>query len=89
MKVEAPREIGATVNASTTHAQSAALDGRDIVVSSDVAFHILFGSNPTATTSALRIPAGTAVPFTNLVPGEKFSVILATGTGTVYWAPLG
>lgn len=89
MKVEAPRELGAAISASGTHAQSAALDGRDIVVSADVAFYILFGSNPTATTSAMRIPANTAVPFTNIIPGEKFSVILASGTGTVNWAPLG
>lgn len=89
MKAEAPRVLGSTISASTTSAQSAALDGTDIVISSDVAFHILFGSNPTATTSAFRVPADVAMPFTNIVPGEKFAVILASGTGTVYWAPMG
>lgn len=89
MMVEAPRELGNTVSASTTSAQSGAMDGRDIVVSSDVAFHILFGANPTATTSALRVPANLAVPFTNVKANEKFAVILASGTGTVYWAPVG
>jgi hypothetical protein len=89
MKVEAPREAGATVSASTSSAQSAALDGRDLVISSDVAFHILFGSNPTAATSCTRIAANTAVPFSNIVPGEKFAVILTTGTGTVYYNPFG
>ncbi|MEN9924160.1 MAG: hypothetical protein RL268_286 [Pseudomonadota bacterium] len=89
MKVEAPREVGATVSATTSSAQSAVLDGRDLVISSDVAFHILFGSNPTATTACLRIPANTAVPFSNIVPGEKFAVILTTGTGTVQYSAVG
>lgn len=85
MYVEAPREVGATVSATTTSAQSAALDGRDMVISGTAAFHILFGANPTATTSCLRIPAETAVPFSNVKPGEKFAVILASGTGTIYY----
>lgn len=90
MKLEAPREAGGTgVSASTSSAQSGTLDGRDIVVSSDVAFHILFGTNPTATTACLRIPAETAVPITNINAGEKFAVILASGTGTVYYAAFG
>lgn len=89
VSVEAPREVGATVSANTTSAQSSVLDGRDLVISGTAAFHVLFGSNPTATTAALRIPAEVAVPFTNIVPGEKFAVILASGTGTIYYAPMG
>jgi len=90
MMVEAPREVGGTgISASTSSAQSGALDGRNIVVSADVAFYILFGDNPTATTACLRIPANTAVPFTNIKAGEKFAVILASGTGTVSYAAFG
>lgn len=85
MFVEAPRETGSTVSASTTSAQSAMLDGRDLVISGSAAFHILFGADPTATTNAMRIPAETAVPFSNVKPGEKFAVILASGTGTIYY----
>lgn len=84
--IEAPRAAALTVSASTSSAQSAALDGSDIVVSSDVAFHILFGTNPTATTACLRVPANTLIRFVNVQGGEKFAVILASGTGTVYYS---
>ena len=85
--IEAPRAAASTVSASTSNAQSAALSGEDLVIGADVAFHILFGSNPTATTSCLRVPADTLVRFTHIVGGEKFAVILASGTGTVQYSP--
>ena len=84
--IEAPRTAALTVSASTSSAQSAALSGEDLVIGADVAFHILFGANPTATTSCLRVPADTLVRFVNVTPGEKFAVILATGTGTVQYS---
>lgn len=86
MKVVAPRAVAATVSASTTSAQSAALSGEDLVIGADVAFHIIFGTNPTATTACLRVPADTLIPFTAINPGEKFAVILASGTGTVNYS---
>lgn len=85
--IEAPRTAASTVSASTSSAQSAVLSGEDIVICADVAFHILFGANPTATTSCLRVPADTLVRFVNLNPGEKFAVVLASGTGTVQYNP--
>lgn len=81
--IEAPRAAASTVSATTSSAQSAALSGADVVMESDTAFHVLFGSNPTATTSCLRIPASTLVRFTNCKAGEKFAVILGTGTATI------
>lgn len=84
--IEAPRVASFTVSASGTSAQSAALSGEDIVIECATAFHILFGSNPTATTSCMRIPADTVVRFTNINPGEKFAVILASGSDTVRYS---
>lgn len=84
--IQAPRTAALSVSAGTTSAQSAALDGADLVVCSDTAFHILFGSNPTATTSCLRVPADTMLRFVNITAGEKFAVILASGTATVQYA---
>lgn len=85
--IEAPRTAALTVSASTTTAQSAMLNGENLVVSGDVPFHIIFGANPTATTSCTRVPADTLVRFTNIKPTEKFAVILASGTGTVQYSP--
>jgi hypothetical protein len=84
--IEAPRAVAGTVSASGSSAQSTALNGDDLVIGGDVAFHILFGTNPTATTSCLRVPADTMLRFCNINPGEKFAVILASGTGTVQYA---
>lgn len=88
MKVVAPRAHAGSVPASTSSAQSAALSGQDLMIGADVAFHIVFGTNPTATTNSTRIPADTLIPFTGINPGEKFAVILASGSGTVQFSPL-
>ena len=85
--IEAPRSAALTVSASTVSAQSAGLAGEDLVIGGNVEFYILFGANPTATTSCLRIPADTLIRFTNITPGEKFAVILGTGTGTIQYYP--
>ncbi len=85
--IEAPRSVALTVSASTTSAQSATLGGENLMIGGDVPFHILFGANPTATTSCLRIPADTLVRFLNVKPGEKFAVILPSGTGTIQYSP--
>jgi hypothetical protein len=83
--IEAPRAAAESVSASTSSAQSAVLNGDDLVIGGNVAFHILFGTNPTATTSCLRVPADTMLRFRNINPGEKFAVILASGSGTVQY----
>lgn len=81
--IEAVRVTATEVSASTSSAQSAILTGADVVMESDTAFHFLFGSNPTATTACLRVPANTMVRFTNVKAGEKFAVILGAGTATI------
>lgn len=86
MKVIAPRGVAKTRSASTTSAQSDALSSADLLITGDVDFYILFGTNPTATTACLRVPANVLVPFTAINGGEKFAVILASGTGTVTYA---
>lgn len=40
----------------------------------DVACYVAFGSNPTATTSSIRLPAG-VVEYWQVVEGEKLAVI--------------
>ena len=85
--IEAPRSVALTISASTVSAQSAGLSGEDLVIGGNVEFYILFGSNPTATTSCLRIPANTLIRFTNITPDEKFAVILGTGTGAIQYYP--
>lgn len=87
MKIVAPRSFAKTVSASATSAQSESLSGEDLIIGGDVDFYILFGTNPTATTACLRVPADTLLPFTGINGGEKFAVILASGTGTVTYGP--
>ena len=83
--IQAPRTTASTISASGTSAQSAALSGRDIVVISPADCFVLFGTNPTATTSCLLVPADTPVRFTNINPGEKFAVILGASTATIQY----
>lgn len=83
--MQAPRAAASTVAATGTSAQSAALSGRDIIVQCDTAFFIVFGANPTATTGSMLVPADSPRRFTNINPGEKFAVILSTGSATVQY----
>jgi hypothetical protein len=83
--IQAPRAAASTVAASVTSAQSAALSGRDIIVISPADCFVLFGTNPTATTSCLLVPADTPIRFTNINGGEKFAVILGSSTATVQY----
>lgn len=83
--VQAPRSAAATVSLSDTSAQSAALSGRDIIVICPADCFILFGANPTATTSCLLVPADTPTRFTNINGGEKFAAILAASTATLQY----
>ena len=59
--------------------------GRDIIVISPADCFVLFGANPTATTSCLLVPADTPIRFTNINGGEKFAVILGSSTATVQY----
>lgn len=64
------------VNSSGTSAQSAAFADSIyyVRVISDAACHIEFGSNPTATTSTIYLPAED-VEYFKVSPGEKVAVI--------------
>lgn len=63
----------------TTATQSAAFGGttRYVTIVGSAAFHYLVGSNPTATTNHLKIPADTPWSF-GVTPGDKLSVIAAS-----------
>lgn len=62
----------------TTSAQSAAFAAGTsyIGIISGDAFHYVVGSNPTATTNALKVPADTLV-FIGVTPGHKIAAIAA------------
>lgn len=86
---------GATTKAlaiSTTSAQTDALRGGEIVVSSDVACFVVRGASPTATVPAaggaaggVPLVAGAQYRLTGGAVGEKLAFITATGSGTVYY----
>lgn len=69
-----------TVATSGTSAQSTAVTARRISISVNTATFVVFGTNPTATTSGYLIPANTTQLF-NFRSGDKVAGILATGTG--------
>jgi len=60
----------------TTSAQSAAFPAgtQYIGIIADGAFHYVVGSNPTATTAALKVPADTLL-FLGVEPGDKIAAI--------------
>lgn len=62
----------------TTSQQSAAFAAGTTVIGiiSDAAFHYVVGSNPTATTNALRVPADTLV-FVGVAATQKIAAIVA------------
>lgn len=62
----------------TTSAQSSvfANSTRYIVITSSAAFHYVTGSNPTATTNHLRVPAD-QLWCIGVTPGDKLAVIAA------------
>lgn len=63
----------------TTSAQSAVMPtGTSYVrIISDAAFHYVVGANPTATTSAMRVPADTFADFA-ITAGQKIAAIAAS-----------
>lgn len=62
----------------TTSAQSTAMPaGTSYVrIISDAAFHYVVGTNPTATTGALKVPANTSVDI-GIAAGQKIAAIAA------------
>lgn len=66
------------VDFSSGAAQSAAFAAttRFIRIQADVACHVLFGANPTATTNSQRVPAN-QYEYKGVIPGQKLSVISA------------
>ena len=63
-----------------TSTQSAAFGSQSeyVRICSNAAVHILFGSNPTATTSSIFIPANEPEIF-KVSPGEKVAIIGTSG----------
>ena len=61
---------------STTQSAALAADTRFVRVVSDADCHIAAGSSPTATTSDLKLTAGSAEYF-GVTPGHKIAVIAA------------
>lgn len=74
------------ISVSGTSAQSAALDAEWATVWATVDCYVLAGSNPTATTSCLFIPASTYLRLTGWTRGQKLAFI-AGGSGTVHLTP--
>lgn len=72
------------VSTSTTSAQSAVLNGDSVYVLSTALVFAVRGTNPTATTSCMPIPANFPVQIKGIQQGEKLAFINGTGTGTVY-----
>lgn len=72
------------VSTSTTSAQSASLKGESVYVLSTALVFLVRGSNPTATTGCMPIPANFPVQIKGVQAGDKLAFINATGTGTVY-----
>ena len=73
-----------TVSTSTTSAQSPVLNGDSVYVLSTTLVFMVRGSNPTATTGCMPIPANFPVQIKGIEQGEKLAFILGTGTGSVY-----
>jgi len=65
------------ITASGTSQQSSAFAGSTtlVVIDSDEKVHVAFGSNPTATTSYICIPAGQCKEFNLTSPGQKAAII--------------
>jgi hypothetical protein len=74
----------AAISTSTSSAQSGVLNGDSVYVLSTAVVFVLRGSNPTATTGCMPIPANFPVQIKGIQQGEKLAFINGTGTGTVY-----
>ena len=79
----APRAAAEKWSVSASSAQSAALAAGDYVFVCDQDCNILFGTNPTATTSCQFVPAKTLVRLKGVLASEKCAV-LAAGSGSAW-----
>ena len=61
---------------ASTQSSAFASSTRYIAIIGSAAFHYVVGLNPTATTSALKVPADTML-FIGVVAGQKIAAILA------------
>lgn len=76
---------GAKVALTTSSAQSAAITGDWIDVSSDVDCFVEIGANPTAVVdTSYRMVAGTTYRFP-ITTGNKIAGILSAGTGNLWY----
>lgn len=79
-KIEVAQEPGTdqTPVTFTTTTQSAAFasDTQYIAIHGSAAFHYVVGSNPTATTGALKVPADTIV-YIGVTGGHKIAAVTA------------
>lgn len=73
-----------TVATSTTSAQSPVLDGSTVYILCTAQTFVVRGTNPTATTSCMPIPANFPAAIKGIQEGEKLAFILGTGTGSVF-----
>lgn len=83
LSFNAPRAVATTISVSTSSAQSAVLAPADYLYVCDQVSYLLFGSNPTATTSCFRVPADVMVRIAGVQSGEKLAVI-AAASGTAW-----
>lgn len=77
-----PTSVGENVSFSNTSAQSAVLRGGVYTLSSEQAYHVVLGDDPTATASHMRVPANTLL-YVRANEGEKFAVVRDTTDGTL------
>ncbi len=68
----AGREVTTQAVTYTSSTQSAAFNGatRMVRIIADAAVFLVFGANPTATATAIKVPANT-VEYFSVTPGEK------------------
>lgn len=71
--VEQTKAIGG----STAQSSAFGVTTRVVRIHTDAACHILFGANPTATTSSKRMAAG-ATEYFAVTPGHKVAVIASS-----------
>lgn len=75
---------GASENRSftSTSAQSGELRGGIYAISADQTCYIALGSNPTATTTSMRIPANVLL-YIQVEPNERIAALRETTDGTL------
>lgn len=83
LTLNAPRASATTVSVSASSAQTGVLAAGDYVYVCNQPSYLLVGSNPTATTSCIRIPADCMVRIAGVQDNEKIATI-ADSNGTAW-----